>query len=63
MTNVELLDRAIEHVESESVRDWANSDHNRPIFEEIAQKAIDERGESADPARLGTYIVCLAIGL
>jgi len=33
MINVELLDRALEGVESESIRKWANSAHNRPLIQ------------------------------
>ena len=63
MTNVELLEKALEHVESESVRKWANSAHNRPIFEKMAQGAIDKNDGLVDPLRFGAYVVCLAIGL
>ena len=60
-TNVELLNEALEGVESDPIKEWANSAHNRPIFEEIAQGALDKNPDS-DPVRLGAYIVCLAIG-
>ncbi len=61
-TNVELLDKALIKVESDSVKAWANLDHNRPIFEKIAQNALD-KDPDADPDRLCAYIVCNAIGL
>lgn len=63
MTNVEFLDAALGQVESESIREWANSDHNRPIFEKMAQGAIDKRGEEADPVMFSAYVVSLAMGL
>ena len=63
MTNVELLDAALERVESESVRRWANSDNNRPVWEKIAQRAVDKKGDGVDPVAFSAYIVCEAIGL
>jgi hypothetical protein len=63
MTNVELLDAALEQVESESIRQWANSDHNRPVFEKMAQGAVDKKGDDVDPVMFSAYVVSLAIGL
>lgn len=61
-TNVELLDEALGKVESNSIKEWANSDHNRPVFEKIAQGTLDKNPD-ADTDRFSAYIVCLAIGL
>lgn len=61
-TNVELLDKALGGVESDSIKEWANTDHNRPIFEKIAQNALDKNEGLVDPVRFSTYIVCLAMG-
>lgn len=60
MSNVEFLDEALSKVESGSIRAWANSDHNRPIFEKLAQKAVD-KGEP-DSDTFASYVVLLAIG-
>jgi hypothetical protein len=61
MTNVELLEAALRRVESESIKAWASTANNRPIFEQIAEKAL-EKDPAADPDRLAAYVVCLAIG-
>lgn len=63
MTNVELLEVALAKVESDSIRAWANSDHNRPVWEKIAQTAVDNKGDDVDPVAFSTYIVCEAMGL
>ena len=63
MTNVELLDSAVERVESDSIRAWVNTEHNRPIWEKMAQSAIDKRGEDADPMALSAYITITAMGM
>lgn len=62
MSGAELLKAALERVESESIRKWASSDHNRPLFEEHAQAAVDKHGGAYDPDRYAAWIVCLAIG-
>jgi len=62
MNGAQLLDEALSHVESDSVREWANSEHNRPIWEKIAQGALDKNGGEYDVHRLAAYIVCVAIG-
>lgn len=67
LTAEQLLGEALVHVESASIRAWAETDHNRPILVRIAQSAID-RNESAgkpapDPVTLATFIVSQAIGL
>jgi hypothetical protein len=58
-----LLAAALEHVESASVRAWATTDHNRPIFVTIAASAIQKSNGSPDVHRFAAYIVALAIGL
>jgi len=44
MSGAELLQAALERVESDSIRRWASSDHNRPLLEERAQRALDKGG-------------------
>ncbi len=61
LTAEQLLASALERVESESIRQWAESEHNRPLFLKIAERAV-ERGK-ADPDTFAAYIVCNAIGL
>jgi hypothetical protein len=62
MSGAELLQAALERVESDSIRRWAGSDHNRPLFEEHAQGALDKGDGAYDPDRYAAWIVCLAIG-
>jgi hypothetical protein len=62
MDGAKLLDEALSRVESESIREWASSAHNRPIWEKIAQGALDKSGGEYDPNRLCAYLVCVAIG-
>ena len=60
MTNEKLFDQALAKVESKSIREWANSDHNRPLFVKIAETFV---GKDEPVTRFSTYIVCVAIGL
>ncbi len=62
MTPERFLDAALEHVESKSIREWARSDHNRPIMLKMADGVL-KKNPAADPLRFGTYVTCLAIGL
>jgi len=62
-TGETLLAAALEHVESASIRAWAMTEHNRPLFLQLAQKALDKSGPSADPHLFAAYIVATAIGL
>lgn len=56
-----LLADALQNVESKSIREWATSDHNRPILEGEALARI--KAGRVDPVTLATAIVCHAIGL
>jgi hypothetical protein len=59
-----LLAAALEHVESASIRAWATSEHNRPIWLQIAAGAIKKAPDgSPDVHRFAAYILCNAIGL
>ena len=62
MTAQQLLDNALALTDSDSTREWVNTPHNRPLFEQIAQGALDKNSQ-AEPARLACYITCLKIGL
>lgn len=58
-----LFCTALAQVESESIRAWAGSDHNRPLFVRIAQRVIervDSQAEIVD--RMATVILCEAMG-
>jgi hypothetical protein len=58
-----LLVAALARVESTSIRTWASSAQNRPVFARLAQVAIDKRGPSANEHMFAAYIVATAIGL
>lgn len=62
MSAEQLLDAALSKVESESIRAWANTPHNRPIWLEIAGKAIVKHNGNPDVSMFTAYIVCTAIG-
>jgi hypothetical protein len=54
----DILDQALTHVESESIRQWVKSDHNLPIWKAFVAKKPD-----IDPMKLAILIVSHAIGL
>lgn len=58
-----LLAQALRRVESQSIREWAMTDHNRPILHQLATLAVEEKGPSADPDHFAAFIVAKAIGL
>jgi len=55
-----LFAEALKIVESESIRNWATSDHNRPLWLDYCSKCT---GTRRDPNAVAAYIVCLAIGM
>lgn len=59
----QLFRKALELVDSESVRDWATSEHNRPLFIRLAQAAIDKQLSISDPNAFAAFVVAKAIGL
>lgn len=56
-----LLSDALARIESASIRDWATSAHNRPVWLRFAQATIDNG--KANATKLATLILCNAIGL
>jgi len=56
-----LLTDALARVESESVKAWAQTAQNGPLFLKMAENAI-KRNE-ADPDRFAAFIVCCALGM
>jgi hypothetical protein len=63
MNAEQLLQTALEKVESDSIRQWATSEHNRPIWIKLADLAIQKQNGSPDVCRFSTAIVAAAIGL
>lgn len=53
---------ALAKVESKSIRAWAQTDHNRPIWLKIAESAIQKHGDAANSDEFATYIVLTALG-
>ncbi len=62
MNAEQLFEQALAKVESESIRQWANSERNRPIWIKFAQRAILNQKEP-DVFRFSALIVSTAIGL
>jgi hypothetical protein len=61
----EFLDSALGLVESQCIRDWVNTQHNRPIWEAIVAGWLEKlHGPIRDDERLrlSAYIVCVALG-
>jgi len=54
-----FFEQAVSLVESASIRKWATSEHNQPIFLEIAGKAIENK---KSPEDFTTFIILQAIG-
>lgn len=63
MTAESLLEAALELVESNSIRAWATSAHNKPLFLKIAEHAIEHKETISEPSLFCAFIVCQAIGL
>jgi hypothetical protein len=61
ITAKSLLRSALKLVESASIREWAMSERNAPIWLQIAENAV-KKG-STDPHRFAAYITATAIGL
>jgi hypothetical protein len=58
-----LLADAVARIESASIRAWATSDHNEPIWLKIAGGSYRKNGGGQDAIlRLSTYIVLTAMG-
>ena len=55
-----LFTDALKIVESESIRKWAQTAHNRPLWIDYCAKCT---GTRRDPNVVAAYIVCLAIGM
>lgn len=66
MTPAEFVDAALIHVESTSIRQWVNTENNRPIWNQIAEQALARaraRNIEPDLHNFAAYIVATAIGL
>lgn len=66
MTPQSLFDGALSRVESASIRAWAQTSHNQPIWLQLAASALAkaaQTGSAPDPSRFAAFIVASAIGL
>ena len=54
-----FFNASLAKVESKSIREWAVTPHNKPIWLKIAEGAV-ARGSS--PEMFAAYMVCVAIG-
>jgi len=59
----QLFERSLEHVQSKSIREWANSPRNRGIFMQIASGYEGKGGPWSSPTGFAAYIAAQAIGL
>jgi hypothetical protein len=62
MNAEQLFEQALAKVESESIRQWANSERNRPVWIKLAGLAVTNQ-KNPDPVRFSALIVSTAIGL
>lgn len=62
MNAEQLFDQALAKVESDSIRQWANSERNRPTWIKIAQLTVTNQN-NPDVFRFSALIVATAIGL
>lgn len=60
MKTKQYFAEALKGVESQSIRNWATSEHNNPLFLEVARIYMDKGRSVSD---LTLYIVANAIGL
>lgn len=59
----QLLQDALGLVESDRIRQWAETEHNRPIWIKLADLAIQKQNGKPDVSRFSTFIIASAIGL
>ena len=55
-----LLDAAIEGIDSRSIREWAQSEHHGPVWLKIAERAV--ANGRTDVHAFTAYMICEAIG-
>lgn len=63
MSPEQLFQQALAKVESDSIRQWAETEHNRPIWLQLAELAIQKQNGKPDVYRFSAAIVASAIGL
>lgn len=61
ITPTMLLVKSLKLVESKSIRAWAVTPHNYPLWREIAETAV--KNGKTDPSLFAAYIVAVAMGM
>lgn len=61
-TGEELLDAAVKLIDSDSIRHWAGTEHNRPILIKIAQGVLDKNNNAYSELRFATWLICESMG-
>lgn len=61
MNAQQLFEASLNKVESKSIRAWAQTDHNKPLWLDICQNALNNK--KSDPSAMAAYMVAVAIGL
>lgn len=61
MTAEKFFATALTHIESTSIRAWAQSEHNRPHVIKACQDAL-AKNRKADPQLFAVMLVCIAMG-
>lgn len=56
-----LYTESLKLVQSNSIRSWAQTDHNKPLWLEICQNAINNK--KFDPSAMAAYMVAVAMGM
>lgn len=62
MNAEQLFEKALERVESLNCKEWATSEHNKPIWLKISQSYLT-KNPNVEPSALTAYIVSTFIGL
>lgn len=64
MTGQELFEAALQRVESESIRRWAQGEHNRRILVQIADGIVAKKKDHEQEVyRFATWMICEAMGM
>jgi len=61
-TPEQFLDAALAKVESKSIRAWAQSDHNRPLWLNLAGNTLQKHGDAASTDGFAAFVVLSALG-
>jgi hypothetical protein len=63
MNGPTLFAKSLPLVESLSIREWAQTDRNKPILIQLASQEAKKGGLWSTPSGFAAYMVSLAIGL